>query len=269
MAQENRAGSSADNAQAAKPFEFEVFSIRPHKPGTDPLNREFTPDGYRATVTLEYLIKLAYIPRPELPFSSLEVVHAPDWMGSDNDWYDIDARVAPQDMAVWQQAGPDLYDSEPLRSALQVALKERCRLALHMTPVEIPYWNIVVGKHGARQLRETVPGAIKPVVGKSSVAGKGFYIEDKGKKQFVGVSMPDLATVPMRLTKDYPVQDKTGLTGRYDFTLPWFGPQQYPASEIGNPLARMPMDRIGLTLVMGKGPGFIIDIDHIERPSPN
>jgi uncharacterized protein (TIGR03435 family) len=106
-------------------------------------------------------------------------------------------------------------------------------------------------------------------VGKSSVAGKGFYIEDKGKRQFVGVSMQDLATVLMRLTKDYPVQDKTGLMGRYDFTLPWYSPQQYPASEISNPLDRMPMDSIGLALEMGMGPGLIIDIDHIERPSPN
>jgi uncharacterized protein (TIGR03435 family) len=189
-------------------------------------------------------------------------------MGSDNDWYDIDARVAQQDMAAWQQAGPDIYDSEPLRSALQAALKERCKLAIHMTPVEIPYWNVVAGKHGAN-LNETVPGAIQRVPGKTSVAGKGIYIEDKGKRQFVGVSMPDLASVLMRLTKDYPVQDKTGLTGRYDFTLPWYGPQQYPASEISVPLDRMPLASIGLMLEMGKGPGFVIDVEHIERPSPN
>jgi len=94
---------------------------------------------------------------------------------------------------------------------------------LHTTTVELPYWNIVVGKHGAT-LKETVPGAIKPVVGKSNAAGKGFYIQDSGKRQFVGVSMPDLATVLMRLTHDYPVQDKTGLSGRYDFILSWYGP---------------------------------------------
>jgi uncharacterized protein (TIGR03435 family) len=265
-AQEGRAASSANSTQAAKQFEFEVFSIRPHKPGAPPLDRQYMPDGLTATVTLEYLIELAYMPQPPLPWSSLKTVHAPEWI---DDWYDIDARVAPQDMAAWQQGGTDIYDSEPLRSALQIALKERCKLAFHMTPIEIPYWNIVVAKHGARQLKETVPGAIKPVVGKSSVAGKGFYIEDGGRRQFVGVSMPDLATVLMRLTKDYPVQNKTGLTGRYDFVLPWYGPQQYPASEISNPIDRMPMDSIGLGLEMGKGPGIVIDINHIERPSAN
>ena len=265
-AQGSSEGSSANSAQTRKQFEFEVFSIRPHKPGTDPLNRQYRPDGFTQTANLEYLIKLAYIPQPGLPFSSLEILHAPDWVG--DDWYDIDARVAQQDMAAWQQAGPDVYDSELLRSALQVALRERCKLAFHMTPTEIPYWSIMVGKHGAK-LKETVPGAVKPVVGKTSASGKGFYIQDKGKRQFVGVTMDDFAIALMRLTKDYPVQDETGLTGRYDFTLPWYDYQQYPTSEISNPLDRMPIASIGLMLEMGKGPGFIIDIDHIERPSPN
>jgi uncharacterized protein (TIGR03435 family) len=244
-------------------YEFEVFSLKPHKPGTDLVDRQFTPDSYRATVTLEYLIKLAYTSRPELPFSSLEVVHTPDWVS--NDWYDIAVKVAPRDMATWQQAS-GLYDSEFLHFALRSALKECCKLALHMTPVEIPYWDIVVGKHGAKNLQEAIPGTVKPVPGKTSVAGKGFYIQDNGKRQFVGVSMADLATVLMRLTKDYPVQDKTGLPGRYDFTLPWYDPQQYPANEISNSLDRMPIKSVGLGLEMGKGPGILIDVDHIERP---
>ncbi len=169
-------------------------------------------------------------------------------------------------MAAWQKAGPDIYDSEPLRSALRTALEERCKLALHITPVEVPYWNLVVGKHGVT-LKETVPGAIKPVPGKTSAAGKGFHIDDNGKRQFVGVSMPELAIPLMRLTHEYPVQDKTGLTGRYDFTLPWYDPRQYP--DISDPLERMLLDSVGLALEMGKGPGYTIDIDHIERPSEN
>ncbi len=265
-AEDSSEGRSANSARDTGPFQFEVFSIRPHQPGAPPLDREYMPDGIRATMSLESVIELAYMPQPPLAWSSLKLLHAPDWI---DDWYDIDARVAKQDMAAWQRAGPDIYGSEPLRSALRAALKERCQLALHMTPMEIPYWNIVVGKQGAKHLQETVPGAIKPVAGKSSVAGKGFYIEDKGKRQFVGVSMADLATVLMRLTKDYPVQDKTGLGGRYDFTLPWYGYAQYPASEISNPLDRMPITSVGLELERGKGPGLVFDIDHIEKPSPN
>jgi uncharacterized protein (TIGR03435 family) len=247
------------SAQAPKPFEFEVFSIHPHKPGTDPLDQQYRPDGLTLTITLERAIELAYMPQ-RLPWSSLQTLHAPKWI---EDLWDVDARIAPQDMAAWQQAGPDIYDSDPVRTALQAALKERCKLALHMTPVEIPYWNIVVGKHGAA-LMETVPGAIKPVPGHTSLAGKGFYISGNGKYQFVGVSMDDLASVLMRSSREVPVQNKTGLTGRYDFVLP-----SYPASEISDPLDRFPIDSIGLTLQRGKGPGLILDIDHIERPDSN
>jgi uncharacterized protein (TIGR03435 family) len=264
-AQDSRVRSPADSAQDHKQVTFEVISIRPHKPGADPLDRQYTPDGYRATITIQWAIELAYMPQPPLPWSSLKILHAPDWT---NDWYDIDARVAPKDMEAWQQAGPDIYGSEPLRSAMRAALKDRCKLAAHMTTVEVPYWNIVMGKHGAA-LKDSVPGSIKPVVGKSSVAGKGFYIEDRGTRQFVGVSMDDLAIALMRLTKDYPVQNKTGLTGRYDFTVPWYSYEQHPVSEISNPLDRMPMSSIGLVLERGHGLGLTIDIDHIERPSEN
>jgi uncharacterized protein (TIGR03435 family) len=262
-AQDGRGGSSANSAQAKKPFAFEVFSIRPHKPGTATIDRQYTPDGFRVSWPLQYVILMAYVPQPGLRYS-VTLLHFPEWLTED--WYDIDARVAPEDMAAWQKAGPDIYESEPLRSAMRAALEERCKLTLHITPVELPYWNIVVGKHGAT-LKETVPGAIKPVPGKTSVAGKGFHIDDGGKRQFVGVSMQDLALVLMRLTHDYPVQDKTGLTGRYDFTLPWYDYRQFP--EISEPLDRMPMTSVGLMLERGKGPGYTIDIDHIERPSAN
>ena len=73
----------------------------------------------------------------------------------------------------------------------------------------------------------------------------------------------------MQLTQKYSVQDKTGLTGRYDFTLPWYDYVHHPTSEIRDPLDRMPINSIGLMLKRGKGPGFIINIDHIEKPSPN
>ena len=131
---------------------------------------------------------MAYLPLPGYRWGSSKLLHAPAWVG--DDIYDVEARVAPEDQAIWQQAyaGRDFEDSELLRSAIREALKERCKMAVHVTPVEQPYWNIVMGKHGAT-LKETVPGAIKPVVGKSYAAGKGFYIQDNGKRQFVGVSM--------------------------------------------------------------------------------
>ena len=264
-AQGSREGSSAKSAQAGKQFAFEVVSIRPHQPGSDLLNTQYMPDGYKSSFRLEDVILQAYIPGPWKQLTS-KILNAPAWI---DDLYDIDARVAPEDMAAWQQAQNGYHlDSELLHSALQAALRERCKLALHITPIEVPYLNLMVGKRGAR-LKNTVPGAVKPVMGKTYALDKGFYIEDNGERRFVGVSMQELTLSLMRLTQDIPVQDKTGLTGRYDFTLPWYDNKNYPDSEIGDSLGRMPISSIGLMLQRGKGPGFLINIDHIERPSPN
>ena len=81
--------------------------------------------------------------------------------------------------------------------------------------------------------------------------------------------MEEFATLLTRSSPDYPVQDKTGLTGRYDFTLPWYDLQHYPDSEFSNPLDRMPISSIGLKLKRGTGTAFMVNIEHIERPDPN
>jgi len=264
-AQGSHEGSSVNSAPIKKQFAFEVVSIRPHQPGSAFLNTQYMPDGYKSSFRLEDVILQAYIPGPWKQLRS-KILNAPVWI---DDYYDIDARVAQEDMTAWQQAQNGYYsDSELLHSAWQAALRERCNLALHLTPIEVPYLYLMVGKHGAK-LRDTVPGAVKPVIGKTMRLGEGFYIEDNGQRRFVGVSMEEFTLSLMQLTQKYSVQDKTGLTGRYDFTLPWYDYVHHPTSEIRDPLDRMPINSIGLMLKRGKGPGFIINIDHIEKPSPN
>ena len=149
-----------------------------------------------------------------------------------------------------------------------MALRERCKLAVHVTSGEGPYLDLVASRHGAK-LKDTVPGVVKPVKFKTMKLGNGFYIQDDGERRFVGVSMKEFAALLTRLSPDYPVQDETGLAGRYDFTLPWFGYRHYPASEFSSPLDRMPLKGAGLVLKRGKGPVNIIDIEHIERPDAN
>ncbi len=271
-AQSGREEASTNVAQPQRQFQFEVFSIRPHKPGSRPFDVQFTPNGYIATTDLGFAIKLAYFPQDVGGWFRWKLVNAPAWVTTD--WYDVDARVAPEDEAAWQeevaawQKSGDFKDLKLLRGAWRAALTERCKLAVHMTPTEAPYLNLVVGKHGA-QLKDTVPGAVERVKFKTSRLGEGFYVEDNGERRFAGVSMDELAILLTRLNPDYPVQNKTGLKGRYDFTLPWYDRQHHPDSEFSNPLDRMPITSIGLRLKSGKGPAYVINVDHIERPDPN
>ena len=74
--------------------------------------------------------------------------------------------------------------------------------------------------------------------------------------------------------------DKTGLTGKYDFTLQWtpddsqapsaFPPGMgQPPDPAGPSLFTAIQEQLGLKLESGKGPVEIIVIDHVERPSGN
>ena len=215
------------------------------------------------TTTLTAFISLAYTPGAGIYGSSPKVVGAPQWAYAD--FYDIEARVSQDDLAVWQQSH-DILHSELLQQGLQAALQDRSRLSLHITQTEQNCLDLVLGKQPLK-LNPTVPGAIKPVPGKSSKVGDGFYIEDNGRRQFVGVSMKDFAGLVLtRLNIGHLVRDKTGLTGRYDFTL-----QVAPAADDGSevPLDRMPVTSVGLALRPATAPLLNIYIDHIERPDAN
>lgn len=267
LAQNNRGRSTGSTTANEKQFEFEVVSIRLHKPGTPFLPRRLAPDSYRSSMSVSDMINMAYSPLT-LRYSSSKIQNAPPWI---RDMYDINARISDIDMAVWQQAQLNdqiFKDDRFERSALRDVLEEHFKLVVQVTPVEVPYLNLMVGTHGAK-LTDTVPGTFKPVAGKTSKLGDGFVIQDNEERKFVGVSMKDLAIWLTILTEDLPVQDKTGLTGRYDFTLPWYGDQHDSDSGLSDPLGGMPLKSIGLQLKKGKGQAFNFDIKHIEKPDEN
>jgi uncharacterized protein (TIGR03435 family) len=264
-AQTNVTQASANIAQPSKPFTFEVVSIRPRKSGTNGFDTHYLPDGFQMTTTLQAFISLAYTPGGGAYGSFSKVIGAPAWAATD--FYDIEARVAHDDLATWQQTH-DILHSEPLRQGLQAALQDRAKLVLHITQLEQPCLNLVIGKQPLK-LHPTGSTAIQPVPGKTNKLGEAFYIEDNGKRQFVGVSMDEFAGLLLtRLNNWHLVQNKTGLAGRYDFTLPVEGSSGEDDSST-TPLDRMPVKSVGLALKPSTAPLFNIYIDHIEKPDAN
>lgn len=76
------------------------------------------------------------------------------------------------------------------------------------------------------------------------------------------------------------VIDKTGLTGKYDFSLQWTpewmsarsaaGDSGAADSEPAGPsLLTALQDQLGLKLVQDKAPVQVLVIDHVEPPSAN
>lgn len=259
---QSRATASAAT-QPTKPFMFEVVSIRQHNPAMNGFERQYLPDGFQLTTDIQTLISLAYTPNFSFLGSLSKVIGAPSWAVAN--LYDVQARVRQDELPAWQETH-DLYHSDLFRRGLQAALQDRAGLTVHTTTVEQPCLNLVVGKHGSR-LEPAAPGVVKPIPGKSYKLGAGFYIEDNGRRQFVGVSMEELALLLTRLNKGHLVRDKTGLTGRYDFTLPVDNSPDDSGSTI--PLDRMPVASAGLALKPGTAPFLNIYIDHIERPDAN
>jgi len=89
--------------------------------------------------------------------------------------------------------------------------------------------------------------------------------------------MAELASVLQRAALEYPVVDKTGLSGRYDFDLE-FAPDETVfggAPGKGTDDATKPdllaamQQQLGLKLEATKGPVAVLVIDHVERPSGN
>jgi uncharacterized protein (TIGR03435 family) len=92
-------------------------------------------------------------------------------------------------------------------------------------------------------------------------------------------SMADLAG-ELGAFLDRPVVDRTGIAGRYDFTLAWTIDEfqsarlkAFPVPQRGNGevpnLFTAIQEQLGLTLDTATAPAEILVIEHIERPSAN
>ncbi len=263
----NSAPTATATPAPTRAYAFDVISIRPIK---TPLTRAMaaqdgpTPDGYRSHQPLALLLLTAYVPQVGgAAFYNFQdqIKGLPDWLLSDG--YDIDARIADQDRTEWQK--PEAQ-KVMLRAMLQALLAERCKLAVHREVKETQVATLVVAKGGPK-IKETDPAVEHP--GGQKLPFGGVMVLNKEGIHFYGASMASLASIVSSMANQGPVQDKTGLTGLYDFT---FAP---PADDPGpgiSPFEAMflsGLNSLGLKLGSDKGQVETLVIDHIERPSEN
>jgi len=246
-------------ANPAKQIQFEVFSIRP---ATGPLLSMSTapsPTGFESRLSMWQAIMVAYGPDNYVNWGSVEVLKSPSWMG---DFYDIRARVAPADRPAWQSQGKS---HDLLRAALQAALKDRCKLAIHEQPAKAEIFELVAGKRGP-QLKAAAAGAALPSGVKLPSGGVMVQTVVNGRqvKTFHSAAIQDLVDFLCIMSGRTPVRDKTGLTGRYDFTI-----KQVEPSPDQNHVYTYPVEHLGLQVKPGTESRPALVIDHIEKPTPN
>ncbi len=269
------------------PKAFEVASIRPAKPGHG--SDSHSSNGRLwATVPISWLIERAYQIMPQ------QLEGLPSWARSAR--YTIQAEAPPgmaKDFALLPKLPPEqriqarVAVRQSWNDMLQSLLIDRFKLKVHRETKRLPAYELVVAKGGPK---------LKPAKKPTGWSDKGW----RGHLVEAGASMDNFASVlsqygPQRELGRI-VIDKTGLTGRYDFTLTWTplagkinrmsagaepGGNAEPApglavpdsSDSSNPSApsifAAIQQQLGLKLKPAKGPVQVLVVDHIEPATPN
>lgn len=251
------------------PHAFDVVSIKPAKPGEN-WHYGFADGGYSAAgVSIRVLIVQAYFPRNW----SGKIVSAPDWTGKE--LFDIEAKLVPSDIDEWQKERTQF--SQPLaEQLLQRLLADRFKLVAHRVPSETDGYALVVDRRGPK-LTEAAPDEPRPDHG-IPLQGGGYIVPyQRGEDphvSFYGVTMAAFAQHLVGMGGGQ-VVDRTGLTGKYNFTLNWLssGPDEQHVGAISfddpDKLSHWNFGALGLRAEKTKLPTEDLVIDHIERPTEN
>ena len=185
---------------------------------------------------------------------------------------------------------------DQLRLMMQALLKDRFELSMHREMKQLPVYALVLADsgHPGSQLKphpENLPCPAIPTTPPKGpepppVCGLIQTWTDEGlfHMRMINVSMETIAGSlvpflgPMGRLDDRPTIDRTGLRGKYDFTLafqpepPQSSPQggtQEEAEMTGPALVEALRKQLGLKLVKQTGPVNTFVIDHVEMPSEN
>jgi uncharacterized protein (TIGR03435 family) len=268
-----------------KPLTFTVVSIREDKsePGPqNPVQAGPTSDGYRLqNAPLFAAIQTAYVPTlGSLSFRPNQITGVPPWASySSSTRYDINAKVSEADLPKWQDPA---QQPAMLRAMLQAMLADRFHLTIHRENREVPIYELSVGNKKPKlkpsdattlaDIRREHPDAILLRTGTIVTIGP-----DPGQQTVYGVTMQDLGTLLSNLA-GRPIEDKTGLPGKYDIT---YQIEQRPPSQEDGSATPMPadffnlqifniiQDQLGLKLSAAKGSAVFLIIDRVDPPSEN
>jgi uncharacterized protein (TIGR03435 family) len=198
----------------------------------------------------------------------------PDWISAER--YSIAAKSpAPQPQAMMM--GP----------MLQTLLEDRFKLQIRRLAREIPTWDLVVAKGGPKMTPfpegSCVPGG-PPSAQTTLEPGQRRcrnVTQFRGTTMVLdaeGLTLDQLADVHLFLAAQRPVVNKTGLTGRFNFTMEYAPPEgtringglaDPDAASTAPSIFTAMQEQLGLKLESAKGRGEYLVIDRVEKPVEN
>ena len=230
---------------------FEVASIKPNPAKDAPESTSLQPGGgVRMTgFSVLRLIRVAYADAVQTP---QQIVGGPPWITSDR--YDIVAK-AEGDVKLDPEGRRPLRVIEMLKSLLG----ERFALKVHMDTQRIAVFSLTLRRAGPgiKLKPSTVDCKISPPCGFRRVPGliTARYIT----MQEVAAYFSGFNVIGR------PIQDRTGLTDRYDFNLELTeGPDADPGT-----LYTALQEQLGLIFQREMAPMPVLVVDRVERPTPD
>ncbi|HWB32000.1 MAG TPA: TIGR03435 family protein [Acidobacteriaceae bacterium] len=226
--------------------DWDVVVVKPSDPNEN--NATFDIRGRHIIVgdrTVETILLLAYGMQRD------QIVGGPEWIRTAR----FDADGVPN-----VEGQPSL---EQFRSMLRKLLAERFGLVTHREQRELSIYALTVGKDGPKMASSKAdPNALQSDSDNQNGGQRSIQMTNATMDGFV---------LELLFNTDRPVVNKTGLTGRYDFTLKWtFDETKAPADGSAAPsLFTAIQEQMGLKLDAVKAMADVLVIDKVERPGAN
>jgi uncharacterized protein (TIGR03435 family) len=213
FAQAGAAAVPQTAAVVAPSINFDVVSIRRSKDRNAPRTHSAPANGDGMTFTN---VPMLMVILTACDFNNYTLTMGlPDWTITDR--YDVAVKVSEADVAAYHA-----LTSAQRKLMLRRVLEDRLKLNAHLEPRPILVYDLVVAKNGPK-MKPAKPGDTYPN-GFKAAAGQTVLFSPPSHLVGQGASVTELAN-RMSDMGDYSIGrqvfDKTGLTGKYDFSLQW------------------------------------------------
>jgi uncharacterized protein (TIGR03435 family) len=264
------------------PVQFEVATVKRSAPDEKPGGGGIQRDGLSFhALPLKFLITFAWDLDPN---ATEQMAAAPKWLDSEK--IDVEAKVASDNMV---QGGSTMQGIPPialedLREMLKQLLIERFGMKTHMDNLPEDAYTLVAVKPKMTKANPTERARCNVGPGPADHPIMNMLVTCQNVTMAQAAELfPTFAAWYLH----YPVADKTGLQGGWDFTLNWSsgdhmppnvggqGPSDAESENASDPNGAVSFydavsKELGLKLTKEKRPELVLVIDHIdEQPAPN
>lgn len=230
---------------------LEVATVKPASPDARGRLYTFRGDQVQAiNVSIMNMVTFAY------DIHERQVSGLPNWASDDK----FDVAIKPDT--------PGQPNLAQMKKLLQEMLTDRFQLKFHLEKRQLSVYAITVPAGKQHKLTKSIAQGALP----------SLLYPRAGMLPARNATMVELAQSMQTAVLDRPVVDKTGIEGRYDFTLDWmpdetqfasFGARQ-PLPDNGKPnIFQAFQEQLGLKLEAVQAPADVLVIDKAEHPSEN